>query len=143
MNKKHLWNLLAIMMVAMLSVGFTSCGDDDDEGGSVNSDLVGTWTKQYDRLGVIGLKLTSNGEAYYNEWSTGETPNFDNVKSPARFTVSGSIIRFTHPQEKGYYEEYTYTLSEDKKQVTFSLVDRDEDSHGLSAISGGTFTKYE
>ena len=34
MNKKRkLWNVLAIMMVAMLSVGFVSCGSDDEDGG--------------------------------------------------------------------------------------------------------------
>jgi len=31
MSKKNLLHLLAIMMVAMLSVGFVSCGDDDDD----------------------------------------------------------------------------------------------------------------
>ena len=31
MNKKYFMHLLAVMMVAMLSVGFASCGGDDDD----------------------------------------------------------------------------------------------------------------
>ena len=34
MKKRNYWSLLAIMMVAVLCVGFVSCGDDDDEGGN-------------------------------------------------------------------------------------------------------------
>lgn len=31
MKKKYFWSLLTFMLVAMLSVGFASCGDDDDD----------------------------------------------------------------------------------------------------------------
>ena len=31
MKKNYLWSLLTIMMAAVLSVGFTSCGGDDDD----------------------------------------------------------------------------------------------------------------
>lgn len=44
--KKNFWKMLSIMMVALLSFGFVSCGDDDDEGGSVSiseSLLYGLW----------------------------------------------------------------------------------------------------
>lgn len=34
MNLFSKWNVLAIAMVAMMSVGFASCGSDDDESGS-------------------------------------------------------------------------------------------------------------
>ncbi|MBR4387916.1 MAG: hypothetical protein IKT00_01910 [Prevotella sp.] len=42
MSKKNLLHLMTIMMVAMLSVGFTSCGSDDDEENSSYS-IVGLW----------------------------------------------------------------------------------------------------
>lgn len=42
MKRKNFLHLLTIMMVAMLSVGFTSCSDDDDDG--KNNGLVGSWT---------------------------------------------------------------------------------------------------
>ena len=39
MNKKKLWSMMAIMMVAMLSISLASCGDDDDNGNVI----VGEW----------------------------------------------------------------------------------------------------
>ena len=44
-NQNKLWNLLAIIMVAMLSIGLSSCGDDDnDDGGGLGSGLKGWYT---------------------------------------------------------------------------------------------------
>lgn len=51
MNKKYFWRVMTLMMVAMLSVGFASCGsddDDDDNGGGgasgiTESRIVGLW----------------------------------------------------------------------------------------------------
>lgn len=34
MKKKDLWNMLTILMVVLLSVGFTACGSDDEDGGN-------------------------------------------------------------------------------------------------------------
>ena len=47
-QKRFLWSLLSFMMVAMLNVGLSSCGSDDDgKGGGANipAGLVGTWYK--------------------------------------------------------------------------------------------------
>lgn len=47
--KKYFGILLAVMMMAVMSIGFTSCGDDDDNGSVNLSDeeiaatLQGTW----------------------------------------------------------------------------------------------------
>ena len=30
MNKKNLWSMMAIMVIAMLSISLASCGSDDD-----------------------------------------------------------------------------------------------------------------
>lgn len=50
--KKNLFQLMAILMVAMLCVGFVSCGsdDEDDHGGGSGTEasaLIGTWTREY------------------------------------------------------------------------------------------------
>lgn len=129
-------------MLVLASTAFVACSDDDDnknEGGKIPSALVGTWTQQYDRWGVKGIKFTSDGKAYYNEWDTGEKPDFSNVIAPANAKATGNTLRITHPQVPGYYEEYHYELSEDGKSVTFTLIDWEEEEHGLD----GTFTKYE
>lgn len=42
--KKNSFYLFAMMMAVVLCVSFTSCSDDDDEGGSGSTNaLVGTW----------------------------------------------------------------------------------------------------
>lgn len=62
--KKSLLRLLAIFMVAMLSVGFASCGndDDDDNGTSSSSELVnklqGTWEFQKGTEILMGMTIT-------------------------------------------------------------------------------------
>lgn len=63
MNKKnYLWSLLTIMMFAVLSVGFVSCGDDDDDEITGGSELVdklqGTWQFQKGTETVMGMTIT-------------------------------------------------------------------------------------
>lgn len=45
-KQKYLWRTLTFLMVAMLSFGLSSCGDDDDDKVVSNSDLVGFWVKE-------------------------------------------------------------------------------------------------
>lgn len=63
MKKSSYLHLMAIMMVAMLSVGFVSCGSDDDDdditGGSELVDkLQGTWQFQKGTETVMGMTIT-------------------------------------------------------------------------------------
>lgn len=64
MKKSGYLHLMAIMMVAMLSFGFASCGsdDDDDNGGSSGSELLdklqGTWQFQKGTETVMGMTIT-------------------------------------------------------------------------------------
>ena len=41
--KKDIYFLLVTLLVAMLSLGLSSCSKDDDEGESASSKIVGTW----------------------------------------------------------------------------------------------------
>lgn len=63
MMKKSYLHLLAIIMVAMLSIGFVSCSSDDDDdesaGGSELVDkLQGTWQFQKGTETVMGMTIT-------------------------------------------------------------------------------------
>jgi len=63
MKRKNYLHLLAILMVAMLSFGFASCGSDDDDddiaGGSELVDkLQGTWEFQKGTETVMGMTIT-------------------------------------------------------------------------------------
>ena len=43
-RNKNYWSMFTMIMVAMLSAGFVSCGDDDDNDETVvNTSIVGTW----------------------------------------------------------------------------------------------------
>ena len=62
MKKRSYLYLLAIMMVAVLSVGFVSCGNDDDDDITGGSELVdklqGTWQFQKGTETVMGMTIT-------------------------------------------------------------------------------------
>lgn len=71
--KKNSFYLLAIMMAAVLCVGFTSCGDDDDDPKNTGNDLVG-WYINYDEIITKencpknGMEWTDqNGEIHVSE----------------------------------------------------------------------------
>ena len=53
---KNLWSMLTIMMVAVLSLSFTSCGSDD-ENDSITGALVGEW-QECESNGVFRNDLT-------------------------------------------------------------------------------------
>ena len=58
--KKNLFRLMALMMVAMLTIGFTSCSKDDDDDNSAS--IVGTWVDAQDYVwGTKTMILGSNG----------------------------------------------------------------------------------
>ncbi len=61
MEKKS-FRLIAMLFVAVLTLGFTSCGDDDDDWGSVPEeilkDIKGTWDFQSGTANVMGYSHT-------------------------------------------------------------------------------------
>lgn len=128
---------MVVIAMAVMSVGFASCGDDDDDAVS-NKALVGTWTRSVYGY-VIGFKLTGDGKCYYNEWNKGAQPDFSNVSKPATAKVTDTTLRITHSQVPDYYEEYNYVVSNDGKSVSLMLIGYEKDCHHLE----GTFTKYE
>ena len=75
--KKNIYYLFAMMMVAMLSVGFASCGGDDEAGGTPGggggqpptgkSKIIGCWQSvsfvEYDKSGKP-VSTIQSGEVY-------------------------------------------------------------------------------
>lgn len=58
---KNYWKMLSLMLVALLSFGFISCGDDDDDGGSVSvsaSQLYGLWEGYSVTISYQGRSVT-------------------------------------------------------------------------------------
>lgn len=79
--KKNLFYLMTVLMMAVVCVGFASCGDDDDDDSSsqTSGPLVGTWENT--RTGSWGYEtftkvFRANGTGYqeysYSDNSTGQ-----------------------------------------------------------------------
>ena len=60
MKKNYYWSLLTYIMVAVLSVGFTTCGGDDDE------DSSSSGSGSTDSISLVG-KSFYKSETNYNE----------------------------------------------------------------------------
>ena len=77
-KKNFFWNLLAIMMVAMVSLTMVSCSDDDDEVVKESSPIVGTWTWEDDEsedYEIVTFRADGTGtwteyDSYYDESDT-------------------------------------------------------------------------
>jgi len=121
MNKKnYYWSFMIAVAMAVMSVGFASCGDDDDEPGSgSNSALVGTWA-QYHKGGAtawyIGLKLEKNGSAYYTEWDAKSSPNWG---ASAKWSAKDNVLTISAPNGEVVYTS-NYSVSEDGETLYLS-----------------------
>lgn len=101
MNKKRkLWNVLAIMMVAMLSVGFVSCSSDDENGGG---------------SGVSGLYYYENGggnRTAYNFISSNTVEVYGQMSQDRNDTWAGNKGT-SFPLRSGWYywegNKHTYS----------------------------------
>lgn len=113
MKKKNLLHLLAIMMVAVLSVGFASCSSDDDE--SVDSSIIGTWEDTNYIDGTWQWTFNSNGKGTCKVIdNTTYTFTFD-------FSFDGStlIIKGEEDGER-YTDTYSVSFSSDGKTMTWT-----------------------
>ena len=71
-RKNFLLNLLAMMMVAMVSVSFMSCKDDDEE-----NSIVGTWELTDDNERIV-VTFRANGTGTWTEYLNGELDEVEN-----------------------------------------------------------------
>lgn len=132
MKKKNYLHLLAFAMVAMLCVGFTSCGgdDDDEDGGISKKALVGTWelVHKYSRWGVSRaggsgeyesditkddtsynvISFTADGIYHFTNWDWRGKVNRDETLS---YSVSGSKLTLTDGAHSVEYNILTLTAT--------------------------------
>ena len=87
--KKNLISWMTILMVAIVSAGITSCGDDDDKN---EVSLVGTWSLNYDTDDYCLLTFYQNGTVKYQEYDNGEWEQEDIY----RYTYANGILRLTY-----------------------------------------------
>ena len=140
--KKFQFRVFAIMIMALVCVGFASCGSDDDDSknkSNNSSALVGIWAQFHEEEAFvgyyIGIKLDANGEAAYDEWSYGKTPNW-NYTGGAKWSVKDNVLTITAPNGSVAYSSF-FTLSSDGKTITFA----GDTTGGHFGTLEGEFTK--
>lgn len=139
--KKFQFRVFAIMIMALVCVGFASCGSDDDDSKNKSNNtsaLVGIWA-QYHQGGATawyyGIKLDANGEAAYTEWDIKQSPNW-NYTGGAKWSVKDNVLTITAPNGSVAYSSF-FTLSSDGKTITFA----GDTTEGHFSTLKGEFTK--
>lgn len=130
---KKSYYFLMVMLMALVAVGVTSCGDDDEPKGS---DIVGTWALDNTGYGaaVTLFQFTKDGTFYEVDKSmlNGET-GVDVYHGT--YSVSGNKLTvtyiFTYETET---VECTYQVKGDKLTLTY-----DDEGVGVTA----TFTRVK
>lgn len=100
MSKKNLLHLLAIIMVAMLSVSFASCGDDEDDNLTPNGHSANPETPA-DPEGTImanlscGSDLSFSGMPFYTSYGVKLSKDYNFSTSKSYYWVGeSSYIRY-------------------------------------------------
>ena len=112
---KKYYYLLMVMLMALVSVGFAACGDDDDE--PKGSDIVGTWQIS-DEEGVILLQFTKDGK--FNEVDiVSEEGVADLFIYHGTYSVSGNKLTVTYVYDhESETVGCTYSVNGDKLSIT-------------------------
>ena len=103
--KKNLLNWMTILMVAIVSVGFVSCGDDDDD--EKEGAIIGTWRSDWSDEGGTGYTLITfyaNGSGNLIEKEDGKTTN-ENFKY-AFDAKTMTIVLMFWDDDDGDYTDY-------------------------------------
>ena len=135
--KKFQFGVFAMMIMALVCVGFTSCGSSDDDdnggGGSHDSNLVGTWynTTSQDKT-TIAYRFDANGKCYYNEWWKDEKRE---LKELGTWSTSNNFVTMvSEGKVKNYYR---YEISNGGKVLNFYR----KDDNGEYTKKSGDYIK--
>lgn len=113
---KRVYYFLMVMLMALVTVGFTACGDDDDE--PKESSIVGTWSSKYvdeDGEGELLIQFTKSGDFHSVEVYDHEPPYVEHGK----YTVSGNKLTIVYDEDN---EKETYEYSIKGDNLTISIM---------------------
>ena len=121
-KKSILWSLFTLVMVAMMSAGFTACSDNDDDTGS-GSGVVGTWSGQSGGKRYLTLSFKSGGSgtytSRYNDSYSGTETDRGNFTYEMEGESKGVITVREYDSYSGYYTDYIYFEIEGKKMYLY------------------------
>ena len=132
---KKCYYFLMVMLLALVAVGVTSCGDDDEP--KYSSDIIGTWSLNTDYLSDAALyfKFTKDGKFY--EVQTSFPDGVESLVDVFRgtYTISGNVLTITYHFE--YEDETVECLYEVKNgQLTLTF-------EGEGELVTATFTRVK
>lgn len=134
---RHLNNLKYMAMalfVAMLSLSFTACSDDDDDPKVGNSNIVGTWVMDdYYNAGKdcrVILVFGSNGSGSltfdYDDGTDDDTSYFQYVYREKEGGISTVEFIWTGTSKPLYYDDDEYSVSVTSSRLRIGSYDPDE-----------------
>ena len=93
---KKCFYALMVMLMALVSVGFAACGDDDDE--PKVPDIVGTWQLNQSKDWNVYYQFTKDGKFHY-VWKAYTIVHYDLIPAVivrhGTYTVSGTKLIVT------------------------------------------------
>ena len=117
MNKKNFLHLMAIMMAAMLSVGFASCSSDDDNDeksyhGKVNFDYVCSLLgSKYDEIKKANIGVIKEEEKTKSDAKIITSLNIDNIAYSATFLFDTNYSLYQINLDQSQYLDYSDNTS--------------------------------
>ena len=121
---KYLLNFMTILMVAIVSVSFVSCDDDDDVRKDDVSSLIGVWVCDFDPETdyIICFKEDGTGYDYFTEDGMDDDDNFSYKVRDDKIT----LYYYDSYDDEYYNCTIEYDLSKDGKRLTlYGLDDND------------------
>lgn len=114
------------MLCALMSVTFTSCGDDDDDNEPTSTNnLIGKW-KATDSDGSWEIwEFNTNGYLTITSYD-GEKDYYNGVSTNNTYTVTGNQLRVDFGIEGGIADDYTlgtYSINGDMLTYIFTWHD--------------------
>ena len=109
-----------LLCAMFLAIGFTSCGDDDDNDEPSDS-LVGTWLSkqiEHGEVWYVQLNFKSNGTVDYKEWVEGDS-DYDDAYS-GKWSTAGDVltVKWTDDYDgETWTEAYRFSINGNKMML--------------------------
>lgn len=110
---KKFANYLYMALIALMAVGFTSCGDDEPKGGDLVEKLQGTWNIESMKVETMGqtiemdiddIKHNSGYNQFYDE-----VLRFDGEKVNGQpYTVKGNKLLLPYYENEEWWMEVSF-----------------------------------
>ncbi len=138
------WNKLAIMMMAVAGLAFTSCSEDDDEEATENVDystvISGSWYVDIDDEESCELIIDFKGQG--NIYFTDLINQDEGVTAKGTYTLSGNQIFAIYNDVSVYTERGSSTFNGftdgKKKTMTYTIVSCNDRKMVLKTSDGNT-----